>query len=192
MIKKFLLGIVVVLVVAVAALLLFATTRPNTFHVERKISIAAHPPTVFAAVNDFHRWADWSPWEDLDPEMKKTYGGPESGQDATYTWAGNSKVGKGRMTIVSSEPDSRIEIRLEFLEPWQATNRTTFTFAPTDDGTDVTWSIDGANDLTAKMFSVFMDMDKMMGGDFEDGLAELKTVAESAPPDTNYVAPSGT
>src|SRR5262249_7146798 len=134
-----------------------------------------------AQVNDFHAWPAWSPWEKLDPQMKKTFEGPASGVGAKYAWTGNDKVGEGRMTIEKSEKPSTVGIKLEFLKPFEATNATTFTFAPTAKGSKVTWAMDGENNFMAKAASLFMDMDKMIGGDFERGLTAMKTAAESAP-----------
>jgi len=182
--KKLLFGILGVLILAVVAILGLAVTKPDTYHVERQVTIAAPPATIFAAVNDFHEWAEWSPWEGLDPAMTRSFGGPESGVEATYAWAGNDQVGKGKMTIVAAEPDARIDIRLEFLEPWQSTNQTKFEFQPVAEGTQVTWGMDGTNSFVSKVFTVFMDMDQMIGKDFEKGLGNLKTLGESAPADS--------
>jgi len=132
-------------------------------------------------VNDFRKWEAWSPWEKLDPALKRTFSGPESGKDATYSWVGNDKVGEGRMTIVESEPDASIGIRLEFIKPWTETCDVSFTFTPEGEATNVKWSMDGKNSYTSKIFNVFMDVSKMIGTDYEKGLAQLKTVAESAP-----------
>lgn len=186
--KKILLAIPLVVVAGVLGLLAFAVTRPDRYHVERRIDIAAPRATVFAAVNDFRRWENWSPWEGLDPAMTKTFDGPERGLDASYAWAGNDEVGKGKMTIVGSEPDTRIHIRLEFHEPWQTTNETSFVFEPIANGTQVTWGMDGTNNFLSKVFTIFMNVDRMIGSDFEKGLANLKTLAESAPADSTATA----
>jgi len=179
--KKVLLSIFGLAAVAVLSILGLAATKPGAFHIERKAAIAAPPATVFAVVNDLHRWSEWSPWEKMDPNMKKTYAGPESGVDASYGWAGNDKVGEGRMTITESQADSRVGIRLEFLKPWQSTNQVAISLAPAGEGTEVVWAMDGTNNYMAKVFSVFMNMDQMIGKDFEAGLTNLKTLAESAP-----------
>ena len=178
---KILRVILIVVLVAVVAVLALAATKSDHYHVERSATVGAAPAAVFAQVNDFRKWDAWSPWEKLDPAMKRTFTGPESGKDAAYAWTGNDKVGEGRMTIVESEPDARIGIRLEFLKPWTETCQAAFALAPEGDGTKVTWSMDGTRNYTAKVFCVFMDMDKMIGADFEKGLAQLKTAAESTP-----------
>jgi hypothetical protein len=162
----------------VAVLVVVIATRPATFHVERSIVIGAPPENAFARVNDFHAWAAWSPWEALDPGMQRTFAGAPSGAGAVYAWAGNKDVGKGRMTIEHSVEPSRIAIKLEFLEPWAATNAATFTCVPVTDGTKVTWAMDGRNNFVAKAFHLVMDMDGMVGGYFERGLSALKTIAE--------------
>jgi len=177
MVRKILIGIAAVVVLFILVVL----TRPSTFHIERSISMAAPPENAFAQVNDFHAWPDWSPWEKMDPQMKKTFEGPPSGVGAMYAWTGNDKVGEGKMTIEKSTAPSLVGIKLQFFKPFAATNTATFTFAPASEGTKVTWSMDGENNFVGKAFSMFMDMDKMVGGDFERGLASMKTLAESAP-----------
>ncbi|MFO0757224.1 MAG: SRPBCC family protein [Byssovorax sp.] len=174
--KRIGLGLAVVLVLFI----LVVATRPSSFHVERSATIKAPPAAARAAVADFHGWQAWSPWEKLDPGMKKTFTGPASGTGAVYEWVGNDKVGEGRMTITEATAD-KVTIRLEFIKPFASTNTTTFTFTPSGSETKVTWAMDGHNDFMGKAFSMFMDMDKMVGGDFERGLAALKQVAESAP-----------
>jgi uncharacterized protein YndB with AHSA1/START domain len=174
MLKKILIGLGVIIV----AFVVVVATRPATFHVERSTTIQAPADVVFAVVNDFHRWGEWSPWDKLDPDMKKTFSGPPSGVGSSYQWTGNDKVGEGRMTITEATPVQRVGIKLEFMKPWEATNTVTFSLKPAAGGTTVFWSMDGNNNFMAKAFSLFMDMDKMIGGDFERGLAQLKTVAE--------------
>lgn len=175
MFRKVLLGAAVI----IPAILLAVASRPDTFHVERSITIAAPPDRAFAHVNDFHAWAAWSPYEKLDPGMTRTYEGEASGRGAAYAWAGNDKVGKGRMTIQKSERPSEIGIELEFIEPFACTNAATFRFEPVPGGTRVTWSMDGRNKFLAKAMSIFMDMDKLVGSDFEKGLASLKSLSEA-------------
>lgn len=174
---KVLIGIGVV----IGVLLIVIATRPSTFHIERSTTISAPPEAAFAQVNDFHAWGAWSPWDKLDPGMKRTYEGPPSGVGAKYSWVGNDKVGEGRMTIEKSDKPSVIGVKLEFLKPFATTNQTTFTFTPTGGGTKVVWAMDGNNNFMGKAFSLFMDMDKLVGADFERGLAAMKTAAESAP-----------
>lgn len=185
MLRKLLLGAAV----AVPCLLLAVASRSDTFHVERSIVIAAPPERAFAQVNDFHAWTAWSPYEKLDPGMARTYEGPSSGPGAAYAWAGNDKVGKGRMTITKSVRPSEIAIDLEFVEPFACTNAATFRFEPAPEGTRVTWSMDGQNKFVGKAMSIFVDMDALVGGDFERGLASLKSLSE-APVQTASASPN--
>jgi Polyketide cyclase / dehydrase and lipid transport len=170
-------------------LILIIATRPATFHIERSITAAASPENAFAQVNDFHAWSAWSPWEKLDPQMKRTFEGAPSGTGSVYSWQGNDDVGEGRMTIQKSDKPSLVLIKLEFIKPWTATNTTTFTFAPVTEGTKVTWAMDGENNFMSKAFSLFMNMDKMVGDDFERGLTALKAAAEQAPKANAQAAP---
>jgi len=181
--------ILMVLVVLILAAVLFVATRPNEYRVERSATFAAPPAAVFAQIDDFHHWADWSPWEKLDPQMQKSFGGAASGVGAEYHWVGNDKVGEGRMTITESQPNDKVAIKLEFLKPFPSTSVATFTLAPDGPGTRVTWAMDGKHNFMSKAMCVFVSMDKMVGGDFERGLATLGTVAaaaamESAPGDS--------
>jgi uncharacterized protein YndB with AHSA1/START domain len=172
MLKKILIGLAVVIVL----FLVVVATRPDTFHVERSGTVNAPPEAVFAVINDFHHWGEWSPWEKLDPAMKKDYeGGP--GVGAKYHWAGNDKVGEGRMTITDAHAPDKVAIKLEFMKPWEATNATTFTLKPAGAGTSVTWAMDGNQNFMAKAFGLFMNMDSMIGKDFEQGLANLNAPA---------------
>ncbi len=166
--------IAIVVVVVVAA-------RPAEFRVSRTARIAAAPPAVFAQVNDFHKWDGWNPWAKLDPAMKQGYEGAPAGAGAVYTWAGNSHVGEGRMTLTESRPSDLIRIKMEFLKPLAATNSAEFTFGPQGDHTVVTWSMEGRNNFMAKAIHLVMSMDRMIGGQFEKGLAQMKAVAEAAP-----------
>lgn len=175
MLKKILIGIAV----ALALLVIVISLQPSTFHIERSINIAAPPEAAFAQVNDFHAWRAWSPWEKLDPGMQRTYEGAPTGVGAKYAWVGSKEVGEGRMTIEKSEP-ARIQIKLEFLKPFQATNTATFSFAKSAEGTQATWAMDGNNNFISKAFHLVMNMDKMIGPDFERGLASLKTAAEAS------------
>jgi hypothetical protein len=166
--------IVTVFVVVVAM-------QPSEFRVARTATISAPAPAVFAQVNDFHNWEAWNPWAKIDPAMKQTYEGAPAGAGAIYTWAGNREVGEGRMTLTESRPSDLIRIKLEFLKPFAATNTAEFTFTPQGNRTAVTWSMVGKNNLMAKAIHLVMDMDKMVGGQFEKGLADMKSVVEAAP-----------
>ncbi len=172
--SKVLLGIALVIV----ALAVVVAMQPADFRIERAATISAPPAAVFAQVNDFHNWQAWSPWEKLDPNMKKTYEGEPGKNGATYAWSGNNEVGEGKMTLEESTPNERIKIKLEFLKPFAATNTTEFTFKPQGDQTVVTWTMSGQKNFMAKAFHMIMDMDKMVGSDFEKGLASMKTVVE--------------
>ena len=176
MIKKILIGLVLIVVVLVVVIAL----QPSSYSVERSATISAPPATVFAQVNDFHKWNAWSPWAKLDPAMKQAFEGAPVGTGAIYTWAGNKDVGEGRMTITDSHPSDVIKIKLEFLKPFAATNTTEFTFTPQGNQTLVKWKMAGNNNFMAKAFQLFMSMDKMIGGDFEKGLAQMKSAAEAA------------
>ncbi|HEX5683728.1 MAG TPA: SRPBCC family protein [Ideonella sp.] len=168
----------IVIVAALAALLLFAATRPDSFRIERKATIQAPPEKVFGLINDFHQWPLWSPWEKLDPAMKRTLGGPMAGLGATYAWEGNSDVGAGRMEIKESVPSSKVHIQLDFLQPFESHNQTDFILTPQGNGTEVNWAMYGKADFMTKLMSVFSSMDSMVGPDFEKGLANMKAVAE--------------
>jgi uncharacterized protein YndB with AHSA1/START domain len=175
MVKK-ILGVLLLIVLGFVG---FVATRPGTFHIERSTSIAAPAEVVYAQIADFHAWPAWSPWEHLDPQMQRTFDGAPSGVGAIYSWTGNDKVGEGRMTITDAQPAQNLGIKLEFLKPWASTCTATFALTPAADGTQVTWKMDGKNDFMAKTMGVFMNMDKMIGADFEKGLAGLKSTAEA-------------
>jgi hypothetical protein len=149
----------------------------SNFALSRSTTIQAPPESVHALVEDFGSWTEWSPWEAVDPSMERTYSGPGSGTGAHYAWKGNSKAGAGSMEITSATPTS-VAITLRFLKPWKATNSVEFTFAPAGDGTEVTWTMSGAHVGLGKVFAFFLSMDKLVGKDFEKGLAALKEVAE--------------
>jgi carbon monoxide dehydrogenase subunit G len=174
------LGIVALLLVG--ALLALIATRPDTFHVERSAELVAPPDKVFALIDDLHQWPRWSPWEKLDPNMQKTYAGPPSGVGASYSWKGNSDVGAGRLTIVESKPAELVRVKLEFFAPFPGTSEARFELAPSGSGTKVRWSTDGENGFAAKAISLVIDMDKMMGDFFEQGLADLDSAARLAGP----------
>ncbi|HVJ88569.1 MAG TPA: SRPBCC family protein [Labilithrix sp.] len=179
--KKVLRNVLFGIAGAVGVLGLVIASRPSTFHVERSITIAAPPERAFALVNDLHAWTTWSPYEKLDPQMKRTFDGAASGVGAAYAWSGNDKAGEGRMTIQESEKPSRIAIRLEFMRPFACVNQATFTFTPSAEGTHVTWAMDGENNFISKTASLVFDMDKLVGSDFEHGLSSMKSIAENAP-----------
>ena len=168
---------VFVILAAVAVLLAVVATRPDQFRIERSTTIAAPPEVIFPLVSDFHQWARWSPWEKLDPAMKKTFSG--AGVGAVSAWEGNSKAGAGRMTMTESKPSERVAIQLEFFRPMRATNLTDFTFKPTASGAAVNWSMSGHNAFMAKAFGLFMNIEQMVGKDFEEGLASLKRLSEA-------------
>ncbi len=173
-----LVNISLVLALAVAALLLVAATRPKRFRVERQATIQAAPDKVFGYVNDFHRWTAWSPWEKLDPDMNRSHAGPSSGPGASYAWEGNKKVGQGRMEVLESVAPKRLVIQLDFLKPFEAHNIAEFGFEAVGGATRVTWAMHGPSPFMMRLIGVFMSMDKMVGKDFEAGLANLKAAAE--------------
>ena len=174
--------ILMILAVIVLAVLAFAATRPDDFEVRREADIAASPAKIFGYLNDFGQWVKWSPWEKMDLSMQKTMSGAASGKGSIYQWKGNKKVGEGRMEILDSTPSSSVKIDLQFIAPFKAHNQTLFTLTPTDNGrngtTHVNWSMTGKKNFVMKLMGVFMDMDKMVGRDFEAGLATLKSEAE--------------
>lgn len=177
--KRSMLTTILVAVAAVIVLfVIVVATRPTDFSVVRQATMTAAPATVFAQVDNFHNWVPWSPWEKRDPNLKRTYSGPDAGVGAMYAWAGNNQVGAGRMTILESTPGERIRIKLEFLKPFAATNEAVFTFAAQGNQTLVTWTMTGRNNFMAKAMGLFMNMDKMIGTDFEAGLAGIKAIAE--------------
>jgi hypothetical protein len=173
--------ILIALVVIVVGLVAVIALQPARYRVSRSTTIAAPAPVVFAQVNDFHRWTAWSPWEKIDPAMKRTYEGPPAGVGASYTWVGSGEVGEGRMTIVESRPSDLIQVKLEFVKPFAGTSVAEFTFKPEGDRTLVTWSMTGDKNFIAKAIHLVMSMDRMIGDQFEKGLAAMKTVAEAAP-----------
>ena len=174
MLKK----IAIVVVVAIAAFLAFAATKPDTFQVQRSTVIKAPPDKIFALIQDFHHWGVWSPYEKRDPDMKRTYGGPESGKGSMYAWEGNSKVGAGRMEILDATAPSKVTIKLDFIKPFEGHNTAEFTMEPKGNNTVVTWAMYGPSAFMMKVMGIFMNMDNMIGNDFAVGLANLKTIAE--------------
>ena len=165
-------------IAAIAAVLIYAATKPDTFRVQRTVSIKAPPPKIFPLLNDYHNWPSWSPYEKMDPAMKRTYSGPASGKGSIYEWEGNSNIGKGRMEILDSTPPSKLAIKLDFFKPFEAHNTAEFLLEPKGETTDVTWAMFGPLPYTAKVMHMFFNMDKMVGGQFAEGLANLKAAAE--------------
>jgi len=170
--------IAIVLAIAIAIILILAATRPDTFSVQRTAAIEAPPEKLFALINDFHQWGSWSPWENKDPAMKRTYSGAGSGRGAVYAWDGNKNVGSGRMEILDASVPSKIVIKLDFLKPFEAHNTAEFTLLPQGDATRLTWLMHGPAIFMARVMHVFMDIDKMVGKDFEIGLSNLRRLTE--------------
>lgn len=170
---------IVVIVLVILGFLGFAALRPGTYQVERSATIDAPAESIFPLINNFHRWAEWSPFEKFDPQMRKVFGGSEEGTGATYAWDGNSKAGKGNMEIVGATSPSHVRIKLDFEKPFPSSNMTDFTLAPDGDQTSVTWAMRGPSSYMIKVMGIFMSMDKMIGKDFEEGLANLKRVSET-------------
>jgi uncharacterized protein YndB with AHSA1/START domain len=169
--------IAIVVVVAILAVLAFAATRPNTFRVARSTVIKAPPERIYPLIEDFHKWRGWSPYENLDPVLTRTYGGPTRGVGSTYAWVGN-KAGAGRMEIVRAAAPSELNISLDFTKPFEAHHKAIFTLVPEGDATRVTWAMEGASPFMFKLMGLVFNMDKMIGKDFETGLAGLKAEAE--------------
>ncbi len=168
---------------AIVILLVVIAMQPATFQVERATEIPAPPSAVFPQVNNLRQWEAWSPWAKKDPNMKTTYSGPESGIGASYAWSGDRNVGEGRMEITEIQPNEHVGMRLEFLKPMKATNTVDFIFEPVGANTRVAWKMHGTNNFMGKAFGLFMDMDKMIGGDFEQGLATMKAVVQDGSKD---------
>ncbi len=168
---------IAVLAVLIAALLIYAASRPGTFHVERSLSIKAPPDKIFPLINDFHQWDAWTPYN-KDPAMKKTFSGDASGKGAAYAWEGNREVGQGSIEITEASPPSWIDLHLHMVKPFEGHSHVTFTLEPHGDSTTVNWSMDGTQVYAVKVMSLFTDMDQMVGKDFEVGLARLRSAAE--------------
>ena len=180
MIKKVVLSALAVLTVVLLILVFAVAMQPNEFQVTRSAVIDASPDKVFEHVNDFQKWQAWSPWEKMDPNMQRTYAGPPAGAGASYSWKGNDEVGEGKMTIAESDPGQRIKIDLDFVKPFESKNVTEFTFKPEGDKTAVSWTMTGRKDFVTKAVCMVMDMDKMIGNDFETGLTQLRSAVETA------------
>jgi hypothetical protein len=171
--------IAVVLAIAIAIVLILAAAKPDTFTVQRAAAVKAPPEKIFPLINDFHQWGTWSPWEGKDPGMKRTYSGTASGRGAVYAWDGNKNVGSGRMEILDASSPSKIVIKLDFLKPFEAHNTAEFTMLPQGDGaTNISWVMHGPAPFMSKMMQVFMNIDSMVGKDFEIGLSNLKKLTE--------------
>jgi uncharacterized protein YndB with AHSA1/START domain len=175
--KKILIALGVIVVV-LAGLAGVVAMQPADFRIVRSATIPAPPAEVFAQVNDFHNWEAWSPWKKLDPAATKSFEGSASGKDAIFKWSGNSEIGVGSMTITESRPNDLIRIRLDFVKPFEDTSTAEFTFKPEGEQTLVTWSMYGRKNFIGKAICMFMNMDKMVGGSFEEGLANIKAVVE--------------
>jgi len=174
MLKTLLIAVVVVIL----GILAFAATRSDSFSVQRSTTIRAPADKVFALINDFHRWGEWSPWEKLDPALQRTFSGPAAGPGTVYEWTGNSKVGAGRMEVLKADPAAKVEIKLDFIKPFEGHNIAEFTLTPKGDSTDVLWVMHGPAPFISKLMGVFVSMDTMIGKDFEAGLNNMKAVAE--------------
>ena len=172
------LTIVAVIAILVVAVLIYAATRPDRFRIERSASIKAPPERIFSLLNSFHQWEAWSPWEKVDPAIKRTYSGAESGRGATYAWQGNKNIGEGCMEIIESTPNSRLAIKIDFLKPFEAHNTVEFTLEPQGDTTKVTHAMFGPTPFISKVMGLFFNMEKMVGPKFEEGLASVKAIAE--------------
>lgn len=170
-------GIGVVALFVLGAIVI--ATRPDSFRIARSMAIAAAPSVPFAFVNDFHKWTEWSPFEKLDPNLRRTYSGSADGVGAAYAWAGNSKAGEGSMKIIESVPARRVALDLNFEKPFKATNLTEFTFTPAGDGVTVEWAMSGKNTTMGKVMGLFMNMEGYLGTAFTEGLTNLKRVSEA-------------
>ena len=170
--------IAVVLAIAIAIILILAATKPDTFRIERSATVNAPSEKVFALINDFQQWRAWSPWENKDPDLKRTYSGAERGKGAVYAWEGNKNVGSGRMEVLDAAAPSKVVIKLDFFAPFEAHNTAEFTMLPQGNATNVHWVMHGPAQFISKVMQVFVSLDKMIGKDFETGLANLKNLAE--------------
>lgn len=178
MIKTILLSFVMLVVILVAAVFAYATTKPDEFRVQRASTIKASPEKIYPLLTNFRSWSLWSPWENKDPGMKRRFGGTQQGTGAVYAWDGDSNVGEGEMTIVEAVPASKVAVDLKFTRPFEARNRVDFTLEPQGESTRVTWVMHGKSPFLAKVMQVFFDMDKMVGPDMDQGLVNLKAAAE--------------
>lgn len=175
---KFIVIIAAVLALGIAGIVAFAATKPDTFRVERRLAVRAPAGALYPLIVDFHLWQTWSPYETRDPAMKRTFGGAAQGKGATYAWDGNNNVGAGQMEILDAEAPSRVRIKLDFERPFEGHNVAEFTMMPQGDATLVTWAMHGPAPFLSKLMQVFINMDTMIGKDFEAGLASLKKLTE--------------
>lgn len=174
MVKK----IAITIAILIAVILIYAATRPDTFRIERSTSIKAPPEKIFPLINDFHQWEAWSPWEKIDPAVKRGYSGAGSGKGAVYAWQGNKDIGQGRMEIIGSTPSSNVVIKIDFIRPFEAHNTIEFTLERQGDAAKVTQAMYGPSPFLSKLVGLFCSMDKMVGQKYEEGLAGLKAIAE--------------
>lgn len=170
------------LLALVSALIAYISFLPDKFRIARSIVIDAPPEVVFRHINDFHNWADWSPWAKLDPDMKEEYGGTPQGYGAIYSWSGDKQVGVGQMEIVESRQGERVGIKLEFKKPFKAKHDVQFNLKPLgENSTEVTWAMSGHHEFVGKAMHKFLNIDKTVKAQFDRGLADLKRVVESQP-----------
>ena len=170
--------IAVVFALLIAALLIFAATKPDAFRVERSTTIKAPPEKIFPFINDFHQWPAWSPWEKIDPNSKRTFGGAPAGVGAVYEWNGNKEVGQGRMEIIESLPPSKMVMKIDFIQPFEGHNVVEFILSKESDSTKVTQAMYGPSPFISKVMSLFFSVDKMVGTKYDEGLANLKSISE--------------
>jgi hypothetical protein len=182
--------ILVAIPVIIVVFLIIVAMQPSVFRVARSATITAPAEVVFAQVNELKKWEAWNPWGKIDPAMKLTYEGPASGVGAAYAWVGNNQIGAGRMTTTESRPNELVRFKLEFYKPMAGVSTAEFTFKPQGNQTTVTWDMTGKNNFVAKAFCLFISMEKMIGGQFEQGLADLKTIAEAAAKNQQASAPT--
>jgi hypothetical protein len=179
--RKILLVILAILLIIILPFAGYVAMQPADYRISRKATLPSPPAEVFAQVNDFHNWNDWSPWAKLDPKAEFLFEGVQSGQGAIFKWSGNSEVGQGEMEITESKPNELIRLKLKFLKPMQSVADTEFTFKPVGTDTEVTWTMSGKRKFLEKAICVFMNMDKMVGGQFEKGLDNMETVLKEKP-----------
>lgn len=179
--KLILVGLLALLIGVVGTVLGLATQQPDELRITRTAKLKASPDAVFDRINDFHKWEAWSPWAKLDPQAKNDFDGSAAGEGAMFHWSGNNQIGEGKMTILESRPSSHVKIKLEFMRPMACINTTEFSLHPDGEDTAITWTMYGPNQFMGKVMGLFMNMDKMIGADFEQGLANIRTLVESKP-----------